>query len=133
MKRILVAILAIFYICTSTGATIHMHYCMGKLANSSLIHNDDKACSKCGMLKEGDEKNNGCCKDEHKFIKNEKDQKNATSLVLQFNLPVQECFNTTIRLVRVSTQAIKVEYPFSNAPPRTCKKAIYIQKRTFQI
>lgn len=132
MKRILVTILAIFYISTSTGATIHMHYCMGKLANSSLMHDDDTTCNKCGM-KEGDEKNNGCCKDEHKFIKNDKDQKNASLMVFQFNLFVQECLTTTIPFVLISMQAVTEEYPVSHAPPRTGKTPIYIQKRTFQI
>lgn len=132
MKKILLAILSILYLGTSTGATVHMHYCMGKLANSSLMHDDAANCSKCGM-KKAKEKDNGCCKDEQKFVKNDKDQKNVVSLVFQFNTPAQECTNSTIRLVSISTQTVCEEYPVSNAPPRTCKTAIYIQKRSFLI
>ncbi len=132
MKKILVPILAFFYLATSTGATVHMHYCMGKLANSSLMHDDDATCSKCGMKKDN-EKSNGCCKDEQKFIKNDKDQKNATSIVFEFNLGIQDCTNTAIPLVNIASQPLIEEYPVSNAPPRTGKTAIYIQKRTFLI
>src|SRR5688572_3339918 len=74
MKKLIVAILAVLYIGTSTGATLHMHFCMGDLADWGLGVNKSKTCGKCGMDK-SDEKNNGCCKDEHKLIKNDSDQK----------------------------------------------------------
>lgn len=76
MKKIIVAILALLYITTSTGATIHMHYCMGKLADWSIGHNDSKICGNCGMDK-SKEKDNGCCKDEQKRIKLETDHQKA--------------------------------------------------------
>lgn len=62
MKKFLVTILAIIYLATSTGATLHMHYCMGKIYSVDFIKKDD--CSKCGM-----KANNGCCRDEFKVIK----------------------------------------------------------------
>ena len=74
MKKLLIAIFALLYISTSTGATLHIHYCMGKLADWGLGHNNSKTCGECGMEK-SEEKDNGCCKDEHKFIKNDTDQK----------------------------------------------------------
>lgn len=76
MKKIIVAILALLYITTSTGATIHMHYCMGELADWGIGHNDSKTCGKCGMDK-SDEKDNGCCKDEQKQVKLETDHQKA--------------------------------------------------------
>jgi hypothetical protein len=76
MKKFLAVILALAYMTASTGATLHMHYCMGKLADWGLGHNTSKTCDKCGMEKSG-EKDNGCCKDEHKFVKNNTDQKTA--------------------------------------------------------
>jgi hypothetical protein len=51
MKKLIVAILSLLYICTSTGATVHMHYCMGKLADWDFGHNTSKTCSGCGMKK----------------------------------------------------------------------------------
>jgi hypothetical protein len=38
MKKFITAILAVLYLGTSSGATIHMHYCMGKLAEWGLGH-----------------------------------------------------------------------------------------------
>ena len=74
MKKFLTAILAVLYITTSTGATIHMHYCMGKMSDWSLDSKDSKSCGKCGM-KTSTKKGKGCCHDEHKFVKNNSDQK----------------------------------------------------------
>jgi hypothetical protein len=51
MKKLFVAILAILYLSTSTGATLHVHYCMGRLAGWGLGHNNSKTCGKCGMEK----------------------------------------------------------------------------------
>jgi hypothetical protein len=49
------------------GATVHMHYCMGKLVGASLIEQDEDMCGKCGMSTK--DKKKSCCKDEHKTIK----------------------------------------------------------------
>ena len=57
------------------GATVHLHYCMDKFINWSLLKGGDK-CNKCGM-----EKDDGCCKDENKFVKNNIDQKAAESAI----------------------------------------------------
>src|SRR5437868_537361 len=67
MKRILVTILSILYMASAMGATVHLHYCMGEFMDASLMHRDEHKCGKCGMLKT--EKDNGCCKDEHKTLK----------------------------------------------------------------
>jgi hypothetical protein len=68
MKKALATILAVIYLSTSIGATVHFHYCMGKLASWGLtdqhssavklytcpIHSEISSdhpgnCSKCGM------------------------------------------------------------------------------------
>lgn len=85
MKKVLAAILAVLYLGTSTGATVHIHYCMGELADMGLGKNKSKTCGKCGMEK-SDEKDNGCCKDEQKFIKNTTDQKVAETGIQMMQL-----------------------------------------------
>ena len=75
MKKLVVAIVALLYISTSTGAPLYMHYCMGKLADWGFGDNNSKTCGKCGMEK-SEQKENGCCKDEHTFLKNEVRPKN---------------------------------------------------------
>ena len=76
MKRLLVTILAILYLGTSTGATIHMHYCMGKLVDMKLWHSGRDKCGNCGM-KKSKACAKKCCKDEHKLVKLEKDHRKA--------------------------------------------------------
>jgi hypothetical protein len=68
MKRILVIILSILYIASATGATVHIHYCMGKLISAGFINEeDDDNCKRCGMKKATQKKD--CCKEEHKTLK----------------------------------------------------------------
>ena len=80
MKKVLATILAIIYLSISMGATIHLHYCMGKLVAWGLVDHDSKDCVSCGMPNQQTSEGcmvatKGCCHDEHKQIKNEKDQK----------------------------------------------------------
>lgn len=132
VKRIFVVILSILYITSTTGATLHMHYCMGKLADWGLGHKSSEKCSKCGMVKKN-KKGNDCCKDEHKFLKNDADQKTAETVsrlitVLWVAVPasfVEMSFNDFTSLT--------VENPASNAPPRSMGTAIYIRNCTFLI
>lgn len=79
MKRILIAILATFYITTATGANLHFHYCMGEFAGWSFWQETEhEKCGQCGMeKKEGDER--GCCKDEYQQVKIKVDQKSNDS------------------------------------------------------
>ena len=132
MKKFIVAILAVLYLRTSTGATVHMHYCMGKLADWGLGHNKSKTCGNCGMEK-SEEKDNGCCKDEHKFVKNDNDQKTTESFVTNFALQVidipVECFTSSEILVSSVTE----KHPVSHAPPRSSGVAVYIRNCTFLI
>src|SRR6187431_609083 len=76
MKKILVSILAVFYLASSVGATVHLHYCMDKIIGWSLLNSSGDKCNKCGMEKDG-----GCCKDENKFVRNNVDQKVAESAI----------------------------------------------------
>ena len=132
MKKFIVAILAVLYLGTSTGATVHMHYCMGKLADWGLGHNKSKTCGNCGMEK-SEEKDNGCCKDEHKFVKDDNDQKTTESFVTNFSLQVidipVECFTSSEILVSSVTE----KHPVSHAPPRSSGVAVYIRNCTFLI
>jgi len=73
MKKFFVAMLAILHMGTSTGVTIELHYFMGKLVKWTLGHDYNTLCSNCGMEKKhGLAK--GCCKDEYKRVKIDKDQ-----------------------------------------------------------
>jgi hypothetical protein len=82
MKRVLASIFTILYLSTSLGASLHFHYCMGKLVSWGLISRESANCSFCGMPKNiSPSKNqvgkNNCCKDDHKEIRTAGDQKSA--------------------------------------------------------
>ena len=75
MKRILTAIIAILFLLSATGTTVHLHYCMGKLVGASHHAPTPKhKCARCGMIVDS-QKNKGCCKDESKTFKTSEQQK----------------------------------------------------------
>lgn len=132
MKRFAAAILAVLYISTSAGATVHMHYCMGKLAEWSLRQKESKTCGNCGM-KTSEAKEKGCCKDEHKFLKTDTDQK-ATDAGLQLlQLVATDLPTAFIESPAFKFTSISEDNPVSNAPPRSNGVAVYILNRTFLI
>lgn len=61
MKRALLLLFTFFYLGTASGATVHLHYCMGKLIGWDFCEDrTGNTCPNCGMQKEA---GNGCCKD----------------------------------------------------------------------
>lgn len=132
MKKLLVAILALLYISTSVGATVHMHYCMGKLADWGLGHKKSATCGKCGMEK-SEKKENGCCKDKHKFIKNDTDQK-TTEAAFQMTKAMAVALPVSFfEIPSADIPAIAEENPISHAPPQSNSIAVYIRNCVFLI
>jgi hypothetical protein len=137
MKKVLVTILAFVYLSSSMGATIHLHYCMGKLASWGLINHENKNCEGCGMVKNTTASHSmaakkDCCRDEHKQIKTDKDQKlfpseffkyNNLSQVIGLNEPLTES---------IKAFSISIEYPNTNAPPLD-KLPLFVLYRNFRI
>jgi hypothetical protein len=130
MKKIIVSILAVFYLCSSTGATIHFHYCMGKLLGWDIQHADDSKCNKCGMNKR--EAGKGCCKDEYKFIKIEKNQQaqSAYKIILLCPVAIPVSF---AELANPQFSVIANENFVSNSLPLNEQVPIYIRNCVFLI
>lgn len=129
MKKFLAFILTIFYLASTTGATVHMHYCMGKMVDKSFWHNDDKECSKCGMEKTGKD-GNGCCNDEEKQFKIDNEHK-----IIESSFPVLQLDDAISSLYFEKPQtfhftSLTEEHPASNAPPGI---PIYIRINVFRI
>ena len=131
MKKLLVTILAIVYLGTSSGAMIHLHYCMGKLAETSFSKDTNKTCSKCGM--KVSQKKSGCCKDESRFVKNSTDQKASISHY--------EFFQTDCQLEQAPSYIVPEEV-FGNqlvvahaphAPPDQQGSPVYLRVCSFLI
>jgi len=129
VKKCLVTILAILYLTVSTGATIHMHYCMGKMVAWGLWRTQDKdACAACNM-----DKKKGCCEDKKQSVKIES-KYNFQPATFHFSkvwidLPQYDWTNYT--LITHSHQIIN--YPLSNSPPGTDKIPIYISNCVYRV
>jgi hypothetical protein len=132
MKKFIVAILAFLYISASTGATINLHYCMGKLVDWTALSKDTDKCGKCGMLK-SNAKDKGCCKDEHKQINLEKDQKTAENNIQLVQLVSVAIPVSFIEIPCNDFTSISEANPTSNAPPRSSSVAVYIRNCVFRI
>ena len=134
MKKLFLYLLSFIFIITSSGVMVNMHYCMGKLAGTSMswVSNTPKKCGKCGM-KKSTKQGKGCCHDSKKLIKNVVDQNIANSL---FNidhqlalLPNSSDFETVS--IVVSDNAKQSNY--SHAPPDQLGVPIYIAYCRFLI
>lgn len=132
MKKFVVAIVALLYVAISCGATIHVHYCMDKLVDWSLGHNNDESCSECGMEKTLAQK--GCCKDEHKLVKLEDDQKITEPAVLNLQWPPAEASpGSFVSYSPPALPAVVYKFPLSHAPPAGTGPVIYLRNRNFRI
>lgn len=132
MKRFIVALLAILYLGTASGATVHFHYCMGEFVNASLVHDegDTHECDKCGMTKK---QSKGCCKDEQKVIKTDVSEKghsvafnaHAHSAVIPSPVVGPPIFSYRAQVLAVTRLAVP--------PPLARSCPIYIQVCNFRI
>ncbi|MDP4149653.1 MAG: hypothetical protein Q8927_11435 [Bacteroidota bacterium] len=138
MKKFVTTILALVYLTTSVGATIHWHYCMGKLISWGLTDRATGNCSYCGMPKSNHDNHarsgrNGCCKDEHKHIKLDKDQNLTGSAYKLPPLPLNIPATHPAPLTDTFVSAYTVIYPTSNAPPDPVKVPAFLRNRNFRI
>lgn len=108
-----------------------MHYCMDKLVDSGLGHNNEEKCSNCGM-KKSQEKDKGCCKDEHKQVKLENDHKGAGTYQLT-ELSVAVLPATVFEHSDTNLSTVTEQNPLSHAPPRSGDLAVYIRNCVFRI
>jgi hypothetical protein len=132
MKKVFVAILAILYLGTSTGATIHLHYCMDKFIGWDLGSKNDGNCSKCGMSKEQKKQTKGCCKDDYQQFKLKTDHKTTESLQIMqtFQEPIS---NLYVELPAVYVFSTTEKKPRSHAPPQSSGTPVYLLNCIFRI
>jgi hypothetical protein len=140
MKKFFVLILALTYLTTSIGATMHFHYCMDKLVEWGLGHTQTKvnACPYCGMDKTDADKHcgkqfKGCCHDEQKQVKIEKDQK-TVDLVFHFAKPfLQNVDHSIFDLSTIAVTSPILDNPVSHSPPRTENISLFLRNSVFRI
>jgi hypothetical protein len=131
MKKLLITVLAIFYLGVSSGATLHFHYCMGELIEWGLsndLSEKSSECSNCGMKKGVSE---DCCKDQKQEYKLKESQKTPV-IIVQPNVFALATPNIPdFTQIILSTPANL--NPERNAPPRTLKTAVFIRNCNFRI
>lgn len=121
MKRAFATILAVFYLASSIGATVNLHYCMGEFVSFSLFGEQTGKCGKCGM--ETHSEDNGCCKNVQVIVEPNEDhlpgqahQDFTTSFITLIH-PV--CFSDDALIVKQhSDPEIKTAHspPFKDRP-----------------
>ena len=92
----------------------------------------------CGMPKKVDDKHyitasKGCCKDEQKEIKTDKDQKIAQSELQILKLFPVALVSTQIEQPYLHVSSLTIEYPTANAPPEIGKVPVFLLNRNFRI
>ncbi|GAA4340821.1 hypothetical protein GCM10023184_38790 [Flaviaesturariibacter amylovorans] len=113
---------------TSTvGATVHVHYCMDRVAGWGFSSPEDKACNQCGMDTEASK---DCCKDTKAEVKLKADQKQFSSSDLKIAAPhiIAPVFNPYGDFLVVSTPVRA--YPFAHGPPLLGNLPIYLRTRS---
>lgn len=133
MRKLLFSILAFIYMVATTGATMHMHYCMGRLADTGFFEEEGGHCSLCGMEKTGDD-DNGCCNDEKETVKISIDQKYSPASVFYFDqlftqLPAVFTGFQPQWFIEVGDKVP----PVSHAPPRSPQVPEYLMNCHFRI
>lgn len=137
MKKVFASILAILYLSTSMGATVHLHYCMGRLVAWGLVDHESKDCVSCGMAKSdampgcsATKKN--CCHDEHKHLQSDRAQKPAQTWV-EWNLApglVPQPFPGWSAPLVI---APAIAQPVANGPPSEERVPIFLRNCNFRI
>lgn len=132
MKRILLTILAVFYLGIASGATVHFHYCMGELVSWGLEKETDKICDLCGMPKSEDKKNK-CCKDVEKQAKVEKSQ-HASQTAYKFEQLSAVLIQPELTVTYQAPVPVKItREALSNAPPDGRVIPVYVKNCTYRI
>ena len=132
MKKFLILILTFAYIASTSGATVYLHYCMGKMVEWNVVENDKAMCANCGMDK-SEKDSDKCCKDEHKQLKVTNDHNVVETALkgmqlLAFAMPV-----SYIEMPDVHFSSTMEENPTGNAPPGSYSIPIYKRNCIFRI
>ena len=130
MKKLLITITALVYFAVSSGATVNLHYCMGKLMSWDLLDKSQGKCDSCGMEKTG---HKGCCHDEHKQLKVEKDQKVSESAFQFLFISAAVIAPVHMGLPVVYFSNLVTNNPTAHAPPHLGGVPIFVLNRNFRI
>ncbi len=130
MKKVLAILFAVFYFTATSGVTVHMHYCMDKLANVNFSETSSKSCGKCGMHKD---KSKDCCKETKSEFKVEKNQQLASYAFKIGQVYAIALLNSISGPNTLTVPAGFVGHPQSHAPPLRGDVPAFILNCTYRI
>ena len=141
MKKFLATILAVIYLTSSMGATVHLHYCMDKLVawGFGKEKTNKKACRYCGMPKAAttdkhcEKESKGCCKDEQKIVKLENDQKISDASFQCLQIPDEANTHAFSDYTFEYVYSLAEKFPVTNAPPQTGNVSLFVRNCVFRI
>ena len=111
MKKFLVTILAFVYLAGSAGATVNMHYCMGKFYSADLSGLKED-CNKCGMKRSAGH----CCNSQSKTLK-ACDSHNAVANNINLSAPVFAIADNVWNDIHSDKLAIAPSFTTNNNSP----------------
>jgi hypothetical protein len=129
MKKILVAILLVTYTFAASGASVDLHYCMGKLIGWDFDYSAKNDCSKCGMQTKPDK---GCCDNKQIQSKVDKDQQAVYNSISLTNDHLAIAAHYTI-LDDVIIHSKTITHYSIHAPPLIRSNPICILNCTFRV
>jgi hypothetical protein len=130
MKKILVSISALCYFVVACGVVVNFHYCMDRLASTTLYVTEAKKCANCGMEIH---RSKGCCRDEVHIVKLQDDQNKI--LITSYTIPAME------PVVTVPSDFIVADFYnineqlhfYNHSPPLLSAQDTYLQNNVFRI
>lgn len=132
MKRILITLIAFFYMATASGAGVSFHYCMGELVDWSVYNSEQHACEFCGMEK-AEQKSTECCKDVKHQAKVDQAQK-ASVLFFKFENSIADMvLAQPLSFVSPVASVYFEGFVYANAPPISAATPIFIKNCTYRI
>jgi len=103
---------------------------MGKLVDWTFSHSNTGSCGSCGMEKKGSD--NGCCKDEQKFVKSNLDQKvsgNDLQFLQFFPALPEPGHYMAYAIPRIHA----LSFPRAHAPPLSSSAPLHLLHCNFRI
>ncbi len=118
-----------FYLLSTSGVAVNVHYCAGKISSVSLAFESKKNCG-CDSKKT----NRNCCKDKKHFYKVEDSHKLNPDLKLCYKSYIQEncLFDLALRYKTVGNLSNTFSLPSSKAPPGL-NQTLHIKNRILRI
>ncbi|MBU3743320.1 MAG: hypothetical protein FGM61_02070 [Sediminibacterium sp.] len=126
MKRLLALIVSLSFIAASSGASVNIHYCRGKVSSVSLSFLPTASC-KCGKKTKM-----GCCKTETHLVKLT-DNAKQPAFTTAPAMPVIEWAPIESLLVCKPVLTADRIIPISSSPPGSERQAVYLRNRVFRL